>query len=264
MISYIISRMGDKKSVSIIGDGLNEIADSEHPNWDEIVERVTKEDFDGIAELFSLESTAIKAFEKLSERVAVRHGSVFFDGGEVTGPLADHLLRALREGVDVAPLVKFWENLANNPSKDSRESLFLWLESHNFTIDQDGMIVGYKGVRSDMRSVSSGPGIVNGVETNGNLDNTPGNVLEVDRKYVDPNPDHHCSRGLHVGTWSYASGFGPVVVEVRTNPRDVVAVPRDHNGEKMRTMRYKVERVLAGLTNWPTEGPHSASVLFDL
>src|SRR5690606_336215 len=108
---------------------------------------------------------------------------------------------------DVAPLVKFWENLANNPSKDSRENLFLWLESHNFTIDQDGMIVGYKGVTDDLRSISSGPGIVNGVETNGNLDNTPGNVLEVDRKYVDPDPDRHCSRGLHVGTWSYASDF---------------------------------------------------------
>jgi len=256
MFSYIISRMGDKKSISVIGGGQSYIADSDHPNFAEIVERVVADDFDNIGDLFSLENKAIKAFDRLSERVAVRSGRVFFDGGEVDGPLADHLLRTLREGNDVAPLVKFWENLANNPSPESRENLFLWLNSHNFTIDQDGMIVGYKGVRKDFGSISSGPGIVNGVEQNGSLDNSPGNVLEVDRQYVDPNPNRHCSRGLHVGTWSYASGFGPVVVEVRTNPRDVVAVPKDHNGEKMRVMRYKVERVL--------DAPYTDPILFDL
>ena len=48
MFNYIISNMGDKKSVSVIGGGLCLIADSENPNWDEIVDRVTNEDFDGI------------------------------------------------------------------------------------------------------------------------------------------------------------------------------------------------------------------------
>ena len=251
MHSYIISKMGDKQSVTVVSPGEVLITDSDNPNWDELIDRILSEDFDGIADLFSLEAKAAEAFEYLSDRVAVRGGEVYFDSEPVSGPLADHLLQVLRADFDVAPLVKFWENLASNPTEHSRENLFRWLKASAFTIDNDGYIVGYKGVRDDLTSIHAGPGIVNGVEANGNLDNSVGNVLEMERGKVEHNPAVACSVGLHVGTWKYASEFGPVVVQVRVNPRDVVSVPTDAADAKMRVRRYVVDSIATAKVDSP-------------
>jgi hypothetical protein len=61
------------------------------------------------------------------------------------------------------------------------------------------------------------------------------------RSAVEHNPARACASGLHVGTWEYASSFGNgVTAVVKVNPRDVVSVPTDCNGQKMRVSRYKV------------------------
>jgi hypothetical protein len=60
------------------------------------------------------------------------------------------------------------------------------------------------------------------------------------RDLVDDNPNNTCSAGLHVACFDYAKGFGSRLVEVKVNPRDVVCVPTDYNGTKMRTCRFEV------------------------
>jgi hypothetical protein len=138
------------------------------------------------------------------------------------------------------------EKIYQNPNKHSRENLYDWLNAHDFTINSEGNLLGYKGVRKDFGSISQGPGIVDGQPMNGSLPNKPGSILEMARSAVQHDPSVGCSSGLHVGTWDYASGFGPIVLQVEVNPRDVVSVPTDCGWAKMRVSRYRVVDVLSG------------------
>src|SRR5690606_24725742 len=54
------------------------------------------------------------------------------------------------------------------------------------------------------------------------------------------NPNNTCSFGLHVACFDYAKGFGPRLIEVKVNPADVVCVPTDYNGTKMRVCKFEV------------------------
>lgn len=218
-------------------------ADSNHPNFSFIKDKVLADDESGLVELFDPAHRVAEKFSHLSDRVAVAGGHVYFDGDEVQGVLVDQIVRFLNEGVeDWRPLVAFWENLATNPSDESRDHLYLWLRTHNFTITSDGMIVGYKGVGGDYLSIHSGSAIVNGEVVNGRIPNRPGDIVEMPRSQVNASRDVACSTGLHVATWDYAKSWGPVVMEVHVNPRDAVSVPSDHKNTKWRVCRYKVIR----------------------
>jgi hypothetical protein len=234
-------------------------ADSNHPHWQAIV-RGLKDGDASVYRLFDIQGGLVKQMTALSERVSFDGRNILFDGDPQEGPLADHLMRCLEAGVqDYEPVVKFWEKVAQNPDQRSREQLFTWLQSHEFTITEDGDILGYKGVTSAAEgkflSIHSGTAYVDGVEIKGQIPNNPGTVVTMPRANVRNDPNSACSYGLHVGDWSYASSFGRVVLEVHVNPRDVVSIPRDSGARKMRSCRYKVVKVRDAESHAPIELP---------
>lgn len=244
--------------VTFIGPNGPRVTNDQHHNYAKIV-GLLRQSVDPAAEpvdpyhvdeLFDIEGTLAKKFERLSERVLVRQGKIFFDGEPINNTLTDQLLRWLDEdGQSVQPLVNFWENLAANPQEDSRERAYDWLASEKFTITEDGEIVGYKSVRKDrnsnpedpiFHSINGGPAIVDDMEhESGPVPQCCGSVVEIARGQVTHDPHRDCAYGLHVGTYGYARGFaGETVLEVRVNPRDIVSVP--NGGDKMRVCRYTV------------------------
>lgn len=245
-------------TVTLLSDGLVMIADRNHPRFDVIAGKiidlrgrgytylVPEDEQEEVRRLFDMRTAVEEAFG-LTKRVTLRGNLLYFDGEPVENVLADHVLRAIRQGLDKSaymPFIRFWERVQSNPSKHSKENLMRWLMAEEFTISDDGFIVGYKGVKDDLTSCTAGPGFVNGAYAHGNLDNSPGNVVEVARSYVTEDPGRHCAQGLHVGTWKYASNFGPKTLEVWVDPSDVVSVPTDCNGEKMRVSKYTVKKIL--------------------
>jgi hypothetical protein len=254
-------------------DGKILVADQDHPNWREILKFLTappatrevlptdpprdqqlerllaeEEEIEREAQvrnLFDVTLAIGTKFESLSERVKVLAGRVFFDGEEVHSVLTDQIVRFLREGADFQPLVKFYEKIATNPTKHSQDNLYRWLVAQgNFTINDDGNIVAYKGLTSDGYSIHGGPDvIVDGVTApSGRIKNAVGSVIEMPRSKVNHDPSQGCSVGLHAGTYDFAKGFGGsgLLAEVEINPRDVVSVPTDSGDAKMRVCRYKV------------------------
>ena len=219
-----------------------------HANFDEIVDAVQEAvadpygvDGQALLDLFDISVAVQKRLEPLSERISVANGRVYLDGDEVENALTRQIVRFLEEGVDDwEPLVEFFENVQANPNAHSRSQLFEWLDRRDFTIDDSGCIIGYKGVTSNLKSIHSGPGIVNGVRQTGQLDNSPGNTVEMARSQVTSDPTLGCHIGLHVGTYEYAASFGHKVLKVQVNPRDVVSVPTDCDAQKMRCCRYVV------------------------
>lgn len=228
---------------------------SEHPNFERLREllvadaqAVSDED---VRDLINFGFAIGAKLESLSERVKFDGRNVFFDGDTIHSTLGDQIVRMVKDNNPrLGSLVKFMENVAMNPSEESRDSLYSWIVNlqeigEKLTITKEGMLLAYKGVKINgdgiSESIRSGPGIIDGVSMRGHLPNREGSVIEVPRSYVDANNSNPCGPGLHAGTWRYAHGWAQGrVLLVEIHPRDVVACPTDTGCQKLRACRYTV------------------------
>lgn len=235
------------------------MANSSNPQFDTILSLVQAGNEKGV-EMMSIALFANSKFERLTERISVKGGFMYFDNDLVNDALAQQVVRFVEEGVeDWKPLVLFFENLMQNPNEHSRNSLYPWIEAQNVSITPDGLMIGYKGLHRDnkvkgentYRAGHDGKAIVDGVGVNGKVVQKIGSTVEMPRTEVMHLPAAECDAGLHVGSYDYAKGFAEVVVEVHVNPRDVVSVP--NAGWKLRTCRYKVIKEI--------EAPYSTAVV---
>ena len=127
-------------------------------------------------------------------------------------------------------LTRFFDKVLENPSHTSVESLYDFLQHNDIEIDDDGYVIAYKNVRSDMRDCFTG-----------SIDNSVGQKPQMPRHLIDEDIDVHCSKGLHVCAIGYTSVYpGQVTIKVKVHPKDFVAVPSDHSRQKARVAEYEV------------------------
>jgi hypothetical protein len=238
---------GGEANLTVVHNGEMYVATDTHPNFARIVAGLATGD-ESVVELFDVQKTAQKRFERLSERVTVSNGKVYLDGEEVDNALTQQVINFINAGVeDFKPLVNFFEKVENNPNAHSRVQLYTWLRDRDITLTEDGNFIAYKGVKvenGEYFSISTGKAISNGIEYNGAIPNPVGAVVEMPRSEVQHDPSVGCHTGLHAGTWNYASGFARgAVLTVEINPRDVVSVPTDCDAQKLRVCRYVVKGV---------------------
>lgn len=252
--SYSRADNGTETIVVLGTQGVRVISDS-HPNYEQLRDLLLAGDSDE-AEIYRYADSTTQVLDtlrRLSERVTIRRDTLFVDGDEVESRLTRHIVDMIRNGDEnYGGYVAFLENLQANPSKKSRKSLFKFLDKHDLVITEDGHFIGYKGVQStsDHKSCTAGREPVTVTLADGTVEehigyipNPVGATVEIPRSLVDPEREVACSVGLHVGNHRYANGFGSVLLTVKVNPRDVVAVPEDSNDEKIRTCRYVVVEV---------------------
>jgi len=165
--------------------------------------------------------------------VTVDDYGVLYHGERVEGLLSDRLLEMLDSGFDAKPWANFLENLMLNPSYNSRNSLYEFLEKYSAPITSDGCFIAFKRVGQNFFDLYSGK-----------FDNSPGKFVSMGRELVDDNTNNTCSAGLHVCADEYLASYcnygDNKTIAVAVNPRDVVAVPADYNSTKMRTCAYTV------------------------
>lgn len=236
-------------SISVLIDGENHVAISDHASYDLIVQGALAGD-GSIVDLFKPADMIEEKFRPLTDRISVRNSRVYFDNDEQDNSLTQQLVRYLQEGDDETEstetdwlgLVAFYDKIQTNPDQHSRTHLYEWLQNYGeFTITLGGDLICYKGVNDDLSSVQSGQAIVNGEPVEGNIPYLPGSLIEMPRSEVRHSPSQACATGLHVATPNFANGWGSKQISVLVNPRDVVSVPTaDHSAEKMRVCRFKV------------------------
>lgn len=176
---------------------------------------------------------ALHISESTKGKFNVVDGVVVIDGIELPPALSDKLIDFVDAGRETMALENFWDNLRDNPTESSREDLFSFIQANDIPLTSDGCFVCYKKVKDDFWDSYTG-------ETHLN---EPGRIIRMNRQDVDQNRENTCSAGLHVAAFEYASGFsGTRLLEVKINPRDVVAVPPDYSNQKMRVCRYEVLR----------------------
>jgi hypothetical protein len=183
---------------------------------------------------------------------------LMWDGLELNNVLANRIVQMWREGFDIDPMVRFMENLMQNPSSKAVQELYDFLEVGNLPITPDGCFLSYKKVRGDYFDCHSGtvlnkPAVYMTEDEKAALatsDKKGGvtvavedgvTVVSMPRNFVDDERDNHCSRGLHFCSLDYLSNFGGErIVILKINPRDVVSIPSDYNFTKGRTCRYEI------------------------
>ena len=223
-VSAIISNSG---TITLVSRNKRYVISPTHINYKQIIKTLSGKDHRRIESLVNVK----KAFKKIPG-VTIKGGKVLFDGKPAHGVLVSRIERFIKEGLPYEPLVAFLKNLLKNPSKHSVDQLYSFLEHEGIPITPDGCFLGYKAIRGDWKDIHTGT-----------ISNKVGQSPSMKREDVDSDPGSACSRGLHVGAYSYAKGFmqtGGRMVLVKVNPADVVSVPNDHNAEKLRVCRYKV------------------------
>jgi len=205
------------------------ISKSTHIAYGKIVDALKAQDWDALREHVE-PAKAIVNFGK--GYVAINGGNVSWKGQPFHNALATRMIEMYQDGFPIDPMVRFMENLMQNPSKRSVDQVYGFLEKNSLPITEDGYFLAYKRVRSDYKDVYTST-----------IDNSIGQVVEMDRNLVDDNPDSHCSTGLHFCSESYLGSFGnahdPVMI-LKINPADVVSIPTDYDGAKGRCMKYEV------------------------
>lgn len=166
-------------------------------------------------------------------------GIVAIDGIVVHDAIVDRIVEFARCNLPYLPLLNFWRNVQLNPSEESKQHLFLFLEANKMQITHDGCFVAYKGVEKNQ----NGDFVDSHTRT---FCNNVGAVVVMEREKVNPHRLTTCSSGLHVAAWDYVKGTYQTIIEVKVNPRDVVAVPNDYNNQKMRVCRYEVVAINPG------------------
>ena len=218
-------------NVTVNYEGQTHIVSRDDKLADQLIQALKTQQYDQIPNLVS----AAKRIEKFSRgKFQVQDGEILVNGQVVPGALGKKILKFSDEGLPYQPLVKFAENLQNNPSFRAVNELFMFLEKNDHPITENGCFIAYKRVRHDFKDIYTGT-----------FDNTPGETPEVPRNQVDEDCTRTCSQGLHVANWDYAhnkysTAANDIMLEVEVNPADVVAVPIDYDQSKIRVCKYTV------------------------
>lgn len=164
--------------------------------------------------------------------VKLVNGVVEVEGEALPSELSLRVIDLKKQNIPIKRLVNFWNNLKENPSMNSVQQLYMFLEHNGHPITDDGCFIAYRSVREDFKDFHTGT-----------MDNSPGQKLSMPRNKVNDKPEETCSHGLHVASWEYAKEFGGGarrMIEVKVNPKDVVCVPNDYNNTKMRVSAFEV------------------------
>jgi hypothetical protein len=221
---------GSGKITACINGSIHTI-DSTHPNYAKALQCVKEENWDGFLDSVDL-TRKVRDFI-LNENIQIVGGAITYKGEIVHNTLTKRVISFMQQDLPFKPLLKFLENLMENPSYRAINELYDFLDVGELPITEDGHFLAFKNVKSDYKDIHSGT-----------YDNSVGSVCEMPRNKVDEDKDRTCSYGLHFCSIKYLPSFsdsnGGHTMIVKINPKDVVAIPSDYNNTKGRCCRYEV------------------------
>jgi hypothetical protein len=205
-----------------------------HMHYDDLVNSIKENDQDAFLEKFD----TVKAVEVWSKgNFKIEDGVVKYKDRELAEVLTQRLLSLIDEGFPVDPLLKFIENLYENPSFNSITQLYSFLENENLPITEDGCFVGYKCVMSTEDGLTD--------HYTRTFNNDIGQTVSMPRNEVNDDLTKECSTGLHVGSIEYVrkqyqEKESSKFILVKVNPANVVSVPISYASGKLRCCSYEV------------------------
>lgn len=243
-------------NIVVVIDNKSHTVTKSHMAYEKIKEAIRAGDWETVRGIVDPVKTVLNYG---AGHVSVQGEKVFWKGQLMNNGLTRRMLQMYEEGFPIEPLVRFMENLMQNPSFRAVNELYGFLEKNNLPITPDGHFLAYKKVRDDYLDVHSGTTpnrladtwtveelasmpIVAGAKGEVSISVVDGvTVVEMPRNAVNDDQNNTCSEGLHFCSEYYLSHFGGArTVILKINPADVVSIPTDYNNSKGRTCRYAV------------------------
>tara|TARA_B100000929_G_scaffold284548_1_gene266950 strand:+ start:1691 stop:2749 length:1059 start_codon:yes stop_codon:yes gene_type:complete len=216
---------------------------SSSPKYAQVKEALNNKEWDKIESLISY-GTAVSKFSQ--GKMKLEKGVVTYADKTLPDALSKRIVKMIDEEMDLDPIIKFVERLHLNPSFNSVQQTYAFLEKNMLPLTDDGYILAYKTVcfaDKDSKEHNLKRGDLVDCYTR-TMRNNIGDAVEMERNEVDDDPNNLCSFGLHAGSEAYYSRFGhsanSVMLVVKVDPADVVAVPKYHHDGKFRSCRYEV------------------------
>lgn len=221
------------KYLSVVIGGKPFSLNASHPTFEQMHRAISLKQWSRIPKLVSL---AEKIASAANGSVKIQNGQVYYKGRVVHNSLTTRILEMVKEEKPVSAMLKFMDNLYQNPSQDCINELYEFLRRYKLPITDDGCFMAYKNVTAEYKD--------NHTRT---FDNSVGRVLTMARQDVDGERRNVCSNGFHFCSLAYLRGFGSDgdhIMGIKINPKDVVSIPEMDAG-KGRTWRYEVVMELA-------------------
>jgi hypothetical protein len=217
--------------VSAIVEGVSYIMDTDHPKYKQAIDAIRQNNWEEFVELVNITKQVNSYFSNAG--VEIKNGCIFFNNEIIHNTLTKRILDFMSKNLPHEPLLKFFNNLMENPSKRAVDELYAFLEAGELPITEDGHFLAFKNVRSNYYDIHSGT-----------FRNQVGDVCEMPRNRVDEDKERTCSYGLHFCSIKYLPHFrdsdGGKTMILKINPKDVVAIPADYENAKGRCSRYEV------------------------
>ena len=227
-------------------NGQPHLFDPSHPHYASLMKCVHAGEADEFVNLlntgFQVENWSHGDFE-------FAEGVLLFEGEQVAKDPTNRIVECMQQGFPHEFMLNYLTNLYDNVSERAVQESYKWSSHKGLPITEDGMLVGYKGVRTYAGETIQGKngeikeGDLVDIYTGNSFRNNVGDTASMKRRQVCDDHTQGCDSGLHVGTYDYAcnwAGNTGVVVLVKFNPKDIVSVPSDCNCEKMRVSSYEV------------------------
>ncbi len=214
-------------------EGVSYTIDTDHPKYKQALDCVRNRNWKTFVDIVNIAKQVQNYFSNSNSGVEIKDGLVTYNGETIHNTLTTRIIKFMRDGLPHEPLVKFFNNLMQNPSSRAVNELYDFLEAGELPITEDGCFLAFKNVRKNYYDIHSGT-----------FRNQVGDVCEMPRNRVDEDKDRTCSYGLHFCSIAYLPHFsdsdGGHTMIVKINPKDVVSIPADYNNTKGRTCRYEV------------------------
>ena len=192
-----------------------------------------------LIESLKYNESIVEVIEITKSDFKLKNNKAYYKGIELSIDLFNVLKAAFEKQNDKnnKTIINFVNLLMQNPDKDVIRQIYPFLMHNDIKICNNGYLLTYKSIRKDFTD-----------HYTGTYDNSVGKYVKMDRDKVDPNPNKTCSHGLHVGSLSYIDQIysNNIIVSCIVNPMNVVSIPTDYNGAKMRVCEYKVSAVHKG------------------
>jgi len=231
----------NENTITVIIDGSPKPIPSSHPNFIKIKGALISGEHEKVENMINVRESIIRMS---NGSISIMGDDVRYQGRLVPTYQSEKLISMYRDGAsNIKPFENFISRLMSNPSSSAREEFARFADYKELPFDEDGFVYAYKGVNEDLWSISGNKEtrVISGsVDGSGRILNAIGSVIEVERSDVDDNCNRHCSHGLHAGSFDYAKGFGVRTLLVKIDPKDIVSVPTDCDGQKVRVCKYTV------------------------
>lgn len=218
------------ESVTVIIDGETHTVKAGDPNFEKARDAVLAKNWSQVPKLLS---RGLALANWAGGLFTFRDNRMTFRGEPLPDGIHTRMLAMAEKNEDPSYLMRFWQNLSENPSWRSVDQLWDFLKNQGIPIDEDGYIIAYKSVQADYKD-----------KYTSKVSNHVGAEIEMPRNKISDDPTLQCHFGYHAGALKYARDFyfrtGDRIIVVRINPRDVVCIPNDHSFQKMRVCKYVV------------------------